>query len=126
VVLVGKAPAGPAEVGDFNVPQGRDYIVPDPPGIGDRSRSGGIVSDPVSAVDTAAQVFGKMSVNMTADPDIAVLGFDYNSVHTNLPYKKHYEKIVIRLYNKPIPFERHQAVPYRGLIEHIYCITLIA
>jgi hypothetical protein len=43
-----------------------------------------IVSDPIAPVDTAAQVFGKMAVNMPADSCCSILGFDYDSVHISV------------------------------------------
>jgi hypothetical protein len=77
VVLIGKAAAGPAYVRGLYFFKGRSHIVPDAPGIGNRRT----LSYPVTAINTAPQVFRKMTVNMPADFNIPILGFNYNSVH---------------------------------------------
>ena len=57
VVFVGKAAAGPADVGDMQRLKGGDDIVADAPGIGD----GGIGADPDAFVDAVAEMFGKLA-----------------------------------------------------------------
>ncbi|WP_346086725.1 hypothetical protein [Sphingobacterium ginsenosidimutans] len=67
MVRIRKAAAGPTQVGDIQVLERFDHIRPYAIGMRDR-----IVLFPhiKSIVNTAAQVFGKMAVNMFADRDI--------------------------------------------------------
>jgi hypothetical protein len=44
-----------------------------------------VVPHPITSVDTAAQMFGKVTVDMAADPCCPLLGFDYDSVHGTTP-----------------------------------------
>jgi hypothetical protein len=68
--------------------QRRYHIVSDTPGVGYGLRRFRVIAYPVAAVNTAAQVFGKMAVNVAADFYISVLGFYYDSVHHAAPVIK--------------------------------------
>jgi hypothetical protein len=77
VVLIGETAAGPAKVGNFDGPKSGDNIVTDTPCIRDR----GFFPNPKPAVDTTAQMLGKMTVYVTVDPHIALPGVNHQSVH---------------------------------------------
>jgi len=55
MVLVGEAPAGPAENRDSNGLEGFDDVETDPADVRDRA----FLADPEPSVDAAAQMFGE-------------------------------------------------------------------
>jgi hypothetical protein len=72
VVVVGKAAARPAEVGDVQFFKRGDDVGADTLGIGGRR----IFADPQAVVDAAAQMLGKMAVDMPADLMLATVDVD--------------------------------------------------
>jgi hypothetical protein len=82
VVFIGKAAAGPAQIRDFDLFKRGDYIFPYTPDIG----NGRVFPDPIAAVNTAPQVFRKVTVNVAADPRIALCGVNNDSIHGFTPY----------------------------------------
>jgi hypothetical protein len=98
MVLIGKASAGPAEVWNFDMPQGSNYVIPYTPGIGYNRRRFRIVSHPIAPVYAPSQVFRKVAVNVTANFDNAVLGFNYDSVHKYAPLNS----ISLDLFKNPV------------------------
>ena len=67
VVVVGIAAAGPAEVRDVDRAEGLDDVGPHAAGVGDVR----LFADPDAVVDAAAEVLGKLAVEIAAD-DAAV------------------------------------------------------
>lgn len=63
VVIIGEAAAGPADDGGFDAAQGFDDVAAEAAGIGD----GRILADPDAVVDAAAEVLGKMPVDVGVD-----------------------------------------------------------
>jgi hypothetical protein len=64
VVVIREAAARPTDVGRPYGFHRFDNIRPDPPDV----RDGGFFSHPVTAIHTAAQMFGKMAIDMPVNP----------------------------------------------------------
>ncbi|OPZ96781.1 MAG: hypothetical protein BWY71_01829 [Planctomycetes bacterium ADurb.Bin412] len=74
VIAVGKAAAGPANIGAMYLSQRLDDVGTDSPYVGD----GRILAYPDAVVDTAAQVFHELPVNVPADGFLPLIGMNQN------------------------------------------------
>ena len=72
VILIGKAAARPAEVGDFQLFQGVQHVVSVAPGIGNF----GFGADPKPSIDTGSEMFGELAVDVFADLLVSLLRID--------------------------------------------------
>src|SRR5690606_38620192 len=63
VVVVGEAPAGPAQVRDADRAERVDDVAPDAAHV----RHVGVLPDPEAAVDAASEVLGEVSVDVAGD-----------------------------------------------------------
>ena len=70
MIFVGETAAGPADHGDVQFFQRRNDVVAEAV----RIRNGRILPDPDSSVDTAPQVFGKLTVKIAAELVAGSLG----------------------------------------------------
>ncbi len=77
MVLVGKTAARPAHDRHLDFAQGIDHIGADAAHVGNL----GILADPVSFVDTAPQMFGKMAVDIAVDFCLGNLDVQRDLVH---------------------------------------------
>ena len=68
MIVVGKATTGPAQYGDMEFFQGTDNIVAVTVGVRDR----GAFAYPKATVDAGAEVFSKLSVDVTVDDILAL------------------------------------------------------
>src|SRR3972149_6574281 len=72
VIFICKTTPGPAQVRNIDFFKGFYHIIPDSPGIWYI----GILTYPISAIDTMPQVFRKVTVNMTVYCIFALIGID--------------------------------------------------
>src|SRR5205085_12271947 len=73
VILVGEAPAGPAQDGYTQLFQRRDDVVAQSA----RVRDWRVLAHPEAPVYQAPQVFGKLSVDITIDDPFGLIGMNY-------------------------------------------------
>ncbi len=72
VVLIGEAAARPAQVGSLDLAEGSNDVVANAA----RVRDGGLGSDPQAVIDAAAEVLGKVPVEVPADHGAGLAGAD--------------------------------------------------
>jgi hypothetical protein len=82
MIIISETAARPAQVGNMNIAQRRHHIFANTTRIGDR----GILPYPNTIVDTAAQVFGEMSVNVTINSRATPISVNRESVHNVNPF----------------------------------------
>ena len=82
VIFVGKATAGPAQVGGLGLLERLDDILPDPTFI----RNGRILANPVSIVNTPSEMLGEMAVNMPVDLVLTCIRIDHYPIHNHLRF----------------------------------------
>ena len=70
VVFIGKTATRPTQVGDLDLFQGSNDIVTDTIRVGDV----GIFTHPQTAINAMAEVFGKLSIDMTTDGHGTLIG----------------------------------------------------
>ena len=84
VVLIRKATPWPAQDGNSDLAQRRDDIAANPTHIGD----GRVLANPDAAIDAAAEMFGKMPIDVAADGLLSQIGVDDDAVHVFPPLNR--------------------------------------
>jgi hypothetical protein len=84
MIFVGKAPPGPAQIGDVGGAQSLHHIVTDTPCVW----GSGFLAHPEPAIDATAQMFRKMAIDVPANLVVTQVGVDNNAIHDfKLPCK---------------------------------------
>ena len=81
MIFIGKAPARPAKYRQLNIFQGFHYIGTYAIDIG----NGGIFTYKYTIVNTTAQMFGKIAIQVTADSGFPFPGVNSDSAHNQSP-----------------------------------------
>ena len=80
VILLGKAAARPADGGHADLPEGLGHVLSDALFVGD----GAVLAHEDAAIDAAAQMFGKMAVDLRTDGGNHILCVDQ---HRNMLHR---------------------------------------